>query len=1406
MGYDGAGTGTAQQWAWETTLATRRPDKTPDVPRRTPAALIELIQAHLGEELGPQQVDELREKLDDRPDLQEALQAELSAQEAPSSAGATTMSFDELIGRVEALAAGLRPKSRLLSALGGAVVLLLSVTIILVVFPLGGEVAPPGGEVAVSRPTTGPTTRLAAASRPATRPTTRLAAASRPATRPTTRLAAASRPATRPTTRPHVPAAPSPMTWQEYALPDTKGAFDWQGGVEALFEHRTGKKAALDGTRKYLTLDGTYRLGAVPARGRMVRLGMWEVRQFALELWNGNAGVRLQMDKSMSDLRGYTLTRDRPGAKPAITGAFDDRGAWLWYGRGAIDLRYQNAQLLICRGEVPLLRLPMPKPPAEGSMTCSALRMWLAEARDCRPLPLTRGRTDETAITSTSAGKLAWQMDPEDKTKLAVGGGREVGLSGEQDTDEGRAWFVLDVPAMGSVETTIHVRDCTPLAGIFVRAGESVRHISLHSHKSKRVVGSGKSQQMAEDIGAERTVGKEFRVRIRFGLDAIMVWISPDGRTWWPRREQPVEGRPGKVRVGLEILRGKGPRRVAVDDVTIRRFGSIRRMVGADGDLVAEAAPAVTNEVMSAPSRAGALAILERSRRDDVDAGEWRRACDVHLAGRSRHWAVRGEALRELFLARCRGADTDVEAVLAALREVLDIAHADRSELLRLVRDVLGALGRTCLDTGRTRQMKAVMDATFLRPGPMGLPGAHAAEVMPPSLLSLYMLDLMVRGEWKSVRLEALRAIYMSYGRAQAGVPPLVKWALTEAEGRLRDTSGSILAAVPAWRHPLVVDDNREMLNLLGEFVFLVKDKHYESACKIITTRALGDALVSLGVERDILQTSHFLIRDTIDSTPELGEILRQRRYTDIGMIRLERARKQNDVAAIKSLAVQFHGTEPGLGAMHVLADRDLSTGDFRGAADRYKVLQGEPNYPRRSEAAAKYRLAWAMLGRLAGRPVTKPVVLSGGTFSARQFEQMIQQLASARKSADQALKVGLDAPAPARGGGTEARLTHLADVSGASTVSGKSWVRPTCFSADGDRLIVSHAGRLFAIDPGAKRTVWTFEPDPKRPVRRQGREVEGPARLLRVNDRLYVRCAEAGRPLACFETKSGTRLWSRQYDDRVLSDPVLVGPSISVITARHGTSGALYLRRVSAEGNELSPSLPLAQVVERWSGLGRPAVVDDAILFRTGGCLVNCSHRGALRWARRLPMVPPEVIPELYTGMTLDDMLVWRGRNGEGSVILSAPGSPYVLCVSARNGRMLWSRLIRWPARVVGLVGGRAIVLEADRICALDPATGKVLWQHLGSIEKTAVLPGDKGTLVLVRLDKPGGAAGERREIRWLSAKSGDTHKVLRIDGDPAIYDVSTLFSDGKRIFGLSNFNAGGTSKGKIFMIEIPG
>ncbi|MDP6634498.1 MAG: PQQ-binding-like beta-propeller repeat protein [Phycisphaerae bacterium] len=1377
--------------------------------------LIELIQTHLPEDLTEEQIAEIRAKLADSPELQEAMLAELSMEQSLATKYASPPeNFEEVIAQLQRLAAG-RGKNR---------------CVICSIIMLAVIAAGVGGFLLIRSHLNQPSTPIVTVT-PPEKPTTTPAPTTRPAdtqatTAPTTRPGGAKPIDPKdpgntltgiPQTQPAdivTPPATFPMGWSDYALAGSGEESNWRAHLLKLLRREGGAgEPKFSRDRKYVELNGSYRLGTVPAPGRMLRFEFKSGRSCKLEFWNANSKVLISIEPSKR-ISMVSIARKDAKSTPTVVDSCDDHYRWQSYRCYGVDIRHQNGHMMVCRGEVPLLSVAMDKPPTEGKLECSSLALNLVEARVVGPLALPSRKADPNSIRKTNAAAFDWKLDPADKkpeeVELVIDkNGGKVSFVNKVDSIHAKASFTLaEVPAAG-VELTVHVTEFHPSTGIHLRSSLGADSIRFDPHEDRYVLHTSDRKKKADAIARGQTVGKEFWIRMRVAGDFWGIWISPDAKRWWRRLSGQSTSNLENITFGLELptarIKDKGPRRTTLGDVTVRRFEAFAKL--ADPKLVAKAAEAMSEDMLKAYSIAGMLPSIDKANDKNVSALEWSMACDTVLISRATHWNVRRDAMRNLlFDAITRGSGDDTDKILTAVNELSDIAW-QTSELGAIQHGAYEALARNCLENGKDKALGEIVNASYMSPI-----GRTKALVVAPGLLRLYLQHLITRGEWKTVRREAMRAMYHAGSTSSwedRYVLAFTKWALSEARANLVDPADPKAGESPAtWRHPLVVNDDREMLNTLGEFMFLIKSKHYEPACKVITLKTIPDALVSLGDEEDLLQSSHFRVREVIRKTPELRAVL-NRDYAEIGMIRLERARRQNDLSALKSLAVQFYGTAPGFGAMHVLADRDLSNGNFWGAAGRYKLLAAEEDYDKQSDAAAKLRLASAMLGRLVGKPADKPVALPGGTFSAKEFEQMITRLAADRKTApltSAANKVHL-APEPR---GRTAKLTYLTTISGERVSSSQSTTaKSAVFTVGSERLIISFIDKLLAIDTKTRKVSWFHEPDRQqrsgRKRNRRGKSlISLAARPLRVGDKLFVRYGLKGRPLTCIDTKTGKFLWSRQYDDYVLSDPILLGSWVSVITADQDTSLGLQLHRVSPETGESSLSSGLVRIRDIWPAIGRPVVVGDAVVFRAEGCLVNCNLRGTVRWAKRIPFVPPEVSPGLHSDTPLDDMIV-RNEN----VIFSLPGCPYIMCISSQSGEVLWSFMRQPSAHILGLHAGGLIVVESNRICALDPDTGKVRWRRKHTAGLAAVLSAAKDTLISVHMIKAGKPTGKNRQtpssgrfVQWISAKDGRTVKEIPIEGDQSIHHAMQITSDGKHVFGLSNYEP--NKLPKVFMIEL--
>jgi outer membrane protein assembly factor BamB len=354
----------------------------------------------------------------------------------------------------------------------------------------------------------------------------------------------------------------------------------------------------------------------------------------------------------------------------------------------------------------------------------------------------------------------------------------------------------------------------------------------------------------------------------------------------------------------------------------------------------------------------------------------------------------------------------------------------------------------------------------------------------------------------------------------------------------------------------------------------------------------------------------------------------------------------------------------------------------------------------------------------------------------------------------------------------------------------------------DGILLIHQHA-KLTAYDLVGRRQLWQKH--------ESGRDLSSfaaePATPLIHGSRVYVPFfRERKTELTCFDLHKGDVVWRQVFDDALAGDPIAVGPWLYVFSVRRevGGYGDLILRRLVPETGEsvMAERVLRVRYGEELFRVGRPQLVSDAIVFRCGSSLVSCDLLGATRWIRRLTLVPPGVDAALFDFQAMSDFVVDGDR-----IVVTAPGSPHVVCVNARTGEEMWSYLQPRLRRMVGRRGDSVVIATVNHLEAIDLKTGRIAWQSPLTADYDAVLPAGKDMIVTVTLDRIESVKPDGRDIRrvdWISAADGSLVRSEKVDElAKDVFDVESLFTDGKVVVGVSNILTKGKANAKLILLE---
>jgi hypothetical protein len=566
---------------------------------------------------------------------------------------------------------------------------------------------------------------------------------------------------------------------------------------------------------------------------------------------------------------------------------------------------------------------------------------------------------------------------------------------------------------------------------------------------------------------------------------------------------------------------------------------------------------------------------------------------------------------------------------------------------------------------------------------------------------------LAAAGDWSTLREDVLRRRAWSIKpdgtlsddrEDDAPLVSLGRWMLHRSLSAIGDELAGFKPVY--YQHPLTVRADRETETLLAEFEAAVGAGQPEQAARLLVASSLTESLVAVGSDPDLLRSSHLLVRQTLRQTPELRSIIREE-HEAVGRVRVGRAVARDDVEALEALALQFYGSEPGITATRHLADRDLSLGKFLSAAAWYQSLLDLPDPPDAPLLNAKLRLAWAMMGELRGEAVTADVQLGEHRYRAKDFEQLIRDLAASNGVSTAQLDQRDDGRASLKPGKLD--VVHRATLGESVDFGRHDRLRVL---AGRNRAAVIGADAIYLFDLADGQT-HAFTDDGKKHPRPA--DVAHDYRPIPLEDGL----------IACWKRRDVVQLrrvdpqgrvrWISTPDRGVVGDPIRVGRWVYVLSRATDLGGRMQinLNRLDLESGEVVQSRRLMSVdpsLGPWHA-GRGVNTPRGPVWVVASTLVATDTTGEVRWVRRLAFVPESVDGSLWPQDKGPSLAVHQEQ-----LLVSAPGSPSVDAVEADTGRLLWSRPLPEALRVFGTAGDAAAVMEKQALTRIDPATGDVL------------------------------------------------------------------------------------------------
>jgi outer membrane protein assembly factor BamB len=301
----------------------------------------------------------------------------------------------------------------------------------------------------------------------------------------------------------------------------------------------------------------------------------------------------------------------------------------------------------------------------------------------------------------------------------------------------------------------------------------------------------------------------------------------------------------------------------------------------------------------------------------------------------------------------------------------------------------------------------------------------------------------------------------------------------------------------------------------------------------------------------------------------------------------------------------------------------------------------------------------------------------------------------------------------------------------------------------------------------------------------------------------------QEGGQVLCFNAADGNLKWparqfpSRPDDGRLVSDPLMIGDSLGVLTVFDQTDGTLDLRLMVLDptNGEVRRRHSLLRLRPRdhWRGdraLARVScdavAAQDQIIATVGGCVVCLDLSGQARWARKQTLLPHTLLDVAASSLAQpqEAPLVIGDR-----VYVSQRDVRSIECLDLHTGRLHWRYVSPDVRRVAGISGEIAVVETAEGFVGLSAASGEVRWHR--QIERLlegrlcGAADGTAGQFIYARRDVLVGGQS-RPSLVWLDLQTGRDVAVLplpELAGREAV--VGPLLAKGNRTWLFAGDNS---------------
>jgi len=1143
-----------------------------------------------------------------------------------------------------------------------------------------------------------------------------------------------------------------------------------------------------------VTLKGLAKLRAPWSEDTALRLTLHGDKPFKLHFWHPRQGTLLHYYPTgyWASWAAYRTTRHPTGeltigdlphglADAELALLCTDNGRSNRVDCGTYTIRHQDGSLVMTKGDVRLLSVPMAAPPAEVYLEGDSLLLREITMFHSRGIPEEPLRRRSVVIRGDRPARLRWQERlPEGAVLKRLSDGR-VELLARDTATLARAQVPLMHP--GLYEVIFELEDAMPGTGVYLGDAEGRPAAAIGFFREARsgltYFGYDRPDQAASPAALQINTapapyaGRRQWLRLVLAGGVFRCFTSGNGVHWGeallPQRN--VEG--FYRHIGLYIRPGEGVRRITLRRLQVRRLDAVVAL--APVELRQQAMTWYLAQRGVDKNRLRDFSTWQQSVWENqppgTDAVAWRRACAIaSLIGGG--GPAPANTLIGGLVEEALSAPGPLQGKLQLLEDAALIFDAATKEETDRFTAYYRRLGRGAVRESPREGFNLVRRA--LMTAPLHLQTYRVEAILPePGREAL--IGLACQRKWADVRRLCRQLKFWnrpaklaaSWPAAQAQLRTLVDWAEARSAGAPAEQPGDRKNPLPAdWRHPLVVYLGKEAYNVYSEFQAALREESFPTACRILASAAVPQewGLVADAKDSRLFMSLPTAIALAVRRHPRLRQAMKDH-FGDIDRIRLRRAMAEGNLPAVRAATLQYYATPAAAEAYCWLGDRFLAGGQFALAIGCYKRALPSAGGQQRQRFLARARLAGAMLGQEIGAPVTAPVDFGGTQLSAAEWEQLVAatlqehgrsaaggtngRIAAAVSAAPQPANFSLRPWAEFSG---DAGLKPENPPAGAISVD---WpARQLAVVASANALIAANRFQVVSYDTATGKTKWTYSLGQQQGPAHAWSLV--PMRPAPAGGRLYVRLIGArSRPLVvCLDEQSGEHLWTDRNPGYAVSDPLLLYDQLFVLTMDSASGEPISQLSLTTLDPDSGTMLDKRPLLELRSGRSvqrvcQATAADDKIVAAVAGAVLCCDIFGQLHWVRQDTWFPPSLDPNRPRRHYQPPRVV-----GD-RVYVAQPGVRSLECIDLETGRIHWSAALPGIGRMLELSADRLLVETDHGISAVSSQTGRVLWSRRLEDLLDGYLPSGPAGLLCVKRRQLG-KDWSCPVLVWLDAETG--------------------------------------------------